>query len=242
MRRTIFAFLFCLPVFSAMAAPTPEGRWEGRIQIPGRETPVVVDLARSATGAWEGSIILAGFDIKGAPLSNIVATGTDVAFDFGNLLKVESYGPARFTAHLDADDVLAGELSQGGNVAKLSLRKVGPAQVDMARRSTPVGRVLEDQWLGEFELGGYPRYVTLTLENHANAAATAKFVIVGKQNNDLPVDLVIEEGRFVRIESQSRQVSFEGRLVEESDELRGTIELGSFELPLVLRRSGRRTS
>jgi hypothetical protein len=242
MRRTIFAFLLCVPVFAAAAAPTPEGRWEGRIQIPGRETLVVVDLARSATGAWEGSIILAGLGIKGAPLSNIVATGTDVAFDLGNLLKVESYGPARFTAHLDADDVLAGELSQAGNVAKLSLRKVGPAQVDMARRSTPVGRGLEDQWLGEFELGGYPRHVTLTLENHANAAATAKFVIVGKQNNDLPVDLVIEEGQFVRIESQSTQVAFEGRLVEESDELRGTIELGPFELPLVLRRSGRRTS
>ena len=80
------------------------------------------------------------------------------------------------------------------------------------------------------------------LENHPDAAATASFLVVGKQVNNLPVDRVVEEGRLVRIESQTTRVAFEGRLIEESDELRGTIEVGAFERPLALHRSSRRAS
>ena len=79
------------------------------------------------------------------------------------------------------------------------------------RKSTPVARELEAQWSGEFELGGYPRHVTVTLENRADGGASAKLVIVGKRTNDLPVDLVVQQGPLLRIESQASQVTFEGR-------------------------------
>jgi hypothetical protein len=143
--------------------------------------------------------------------------------------------------HLEGD-AMRGEMQQGGNAAAVALSRHGPAQVDTGPRSTAVARVLEDQWRGEFDLGGYPRQVTITLANHPSAAATATFVIVGKRVNDLPVDLVVDEGSVVRIESRANRVVFEGRLVEGGDALSGTIELGSFELPLVLRRSDRRPS
>lgn len=242
MRRTIVALLSCVPLLAWSAAQPLEGRWEGRILIPGRETPVVLDLARNRAGAWVGSIILPGLGIKGAPLGNIVAHRSDVAFDLGNVLSTPEDGPARVRARLNAADRLSGEMNQGGNAARLSLRKIGVAQVDPAPASTPVGRGLEDQWIGEFELGGYPRQVTLTLENHANAAATATFVIVGKRTNNLPVSLVTDESGLLRIESGTTRVNFEGRFVEASDELRGTVDLGPLELPLVLHRAARRTS
>jgi hypothetical protein len=133
-------------------------------------------------------------------------------------------------------DGMAGAMNQGGNVAKFSLTRVASAQVETPTRSTRVARDIEDQWTGDFELGGYPRHVTITLENRADAAATAKFIVVGKQTTTFPVDLVIEEGNFVRIESQANHVAFEGRFVKESGEIRGVVELGSLELPLVLRR------
>jgi hypothetical protein len=242
MRRAMAVLLLSFPVWACAAAPTVEGRWEGRVTIPSKEIPIVLDLARGTGGAWIGSIILPGLGVKGAPLSNIVATGADIRFDLGNLFSTENDGPARLRLHLNARNNMAGEMRQAGNVAKVSLTKIGPAQVDAAPRSTPVEPALVDQWSGEFELFGYPRHVTLTLENHADAGATATFVIVGKQTNDLPVNLVVEEGRLLRVESRSRQVSFEGRLFEESDELKGTINVGSLELPLALRRTARRTS
>jgi hypothetical protein len=242
MRCTLLSLLLSFAATVCSAAPPLEGRWEGTIRIPGRELPVIVDLAPDAAGAWTGSIILPGLGIKGAPLADVLASGSDVSFDLGNLLRAPGDAPARVDAHADANGALAGKMTQGGNTAQIMLARTGAAQVDPARRSTPVDHALEAEWIGDFELGGYPRHVTITLENHANAAATATFLVVGKQRNDLPVDLVVEEGRRVRIECNAMQIAFEGSLSAQSDELAGTIELVSMELPLVLRRSPRRPS
>ena len=242
MHRTIIALLLCVPILARGAGTAPEGRWEGLVAIPGNEIQVVIDLARGGTGAWTGSIIMQGLGIKGAPLSNIVVNDAGIAFDMGERFRSPAHGPATFTAHLTAADAMAGEMRQGGNVAKFQLRRTASAQVEPAPRSTAVGRDLADQWIGEFELGGYPRHVTITLENHAGAAATARFVIVGKQTTDIPVDLVTEDGNFLRVESLANHVAFEGRYDKASGELRGVVELGFGELPLVLRRFGGRPS
>jgi hypothetical protein len=230
--------MLCWIAFGCGAAELPEGRWEGVIRIPGSEQPVVVDLAQAGSGGWTGSIILPGLGIKGAPLSNIVVTDADVGFDMGGALSDATAGPARFSARRAAADGMTGELRQAGNVAKFSLARIGPAQVELPPRSTPVGGDIASQWSGEFELGGYPRRLTITLENHANAGATATFVIVGKRTTDLPVDLVIQQGDILRLESQANRVTFEGRVFAQSGEIRGTIELGPIEVPVVLRRAG----
>ena len=237
MRRTLLGLLLWLPTIACGAINAPEGRWEGPIQIPGRALQLVVDLAQDSSGAWTGSIIIPGLGIKGAPLANLTVTDTDVAFDIGSLLGSPTHGAARFKAHRTAADGMAGEMNQGGNAANFSLTRIAPAQVEPSPRSTSVGRAIADRWIGEFELGGYPRYVTISIENHANAAATAQFVIVGKQTTLLPVDLVTQEGDFVRVESQANRVAFEGRFFMERGEIRGIVELGPFEIPLVLRRS-----
>jgi len=242
MHRTILALLLCVPILACGAGIAPEGRWQGAVAIPGNEVQVVIDVARDGTGAWTGSIIMQGLGVKGAPLSNIVVNDADIAFDIGDRFRSPAHGPMAFTAHLTAADAMAGEMRQGGNVAKLELKRTAPAQVEPAPRSTAVGRDLADRWIGEFELGGYPRHVTITLENHAGAAATARFVIVGKQTTDIPVDLVTEDGSFLRVESLANHVAFEGRYDKVSGELRGVVELGFAEVPLVLRRSGGRPS
>jgi hypothetical protein len=133
-------------------------------------------------------------------------------------------------------------MKQGGNTAQFSLTRTASAQVERAVQSTAVGPELAAEWKGDYELGGYPRHVTIAVTNHPSAAATATFVIVGKQANNLPVDLVTAEGGFVRIESQANQVAFEGRLLKDGGELRGVIELGPLELPIVLRRAPGRAS
>jgi hypothetical protein len=239
MRQTLIALLACLPVLASAATPPPDGRWEGRVEIPGSELPVVVDLAPAATGGWAGSIVIPGLGVKGASLTNIVVNGDDVSFELGKVLGSPGHGPAGFKGRLTGADRMAGEMRQAGNSAKFALVKVGPAQVESSPRSTPVTRDLETRWSGEYELGGYPRQVTITLENRGGDGATAKFVIVGKMTNDLPVDLVIQQGNVLRVESQTTQVFFEGRVFSDAGEIRGTIEVGPVELPLVLRRAGR---
>ena len=237
-RRTIIGLLLWVPTFACGAINGPAGRWEGPIQIPGTALHLVVDLSQDNSGTWIGSIIIQGLGIKGAPLSNLAVTDTGVAFDIGSLLRSPTYGAARFHALRTGADGMAGEMSQGGNAAKFFLTRIAPAQVEAAPRSTVVGRDIAGRWIGEFELGGYPRHVTITIESHADAAATAQFVVVGKQTTNLPVDLVVQEGDSLRVESQANRVAFEGRVFMDRGEIRGIVELGPLELPLVLRRFG----
>jgi hypothetical protein len=144
MRRTVLILLFSLPTLAWGASKPPEGRWEGPVRIPGRDLQVVVDLAQDSAGAWTGSIIVPGLGIKGEPLTKLVVTGKDVVFEVGSSLGSATYGAAAFKAHLTSAEGMAGEMKQGGNVAKFALRRVAQAQVESAPRSTRVAREVED--------------------------------------------------------------------------------------------------
>ena len=236
MRGNVFLAIALLPTLACGA--TTAGRWEGVVDVPGRPLPLVVDLAPGADGGWTGSIILPGLGIKGAPFFHLSAEAGSVAFDLGRLLASPSDGPATFTAHVNADGAMHGEMRQAGNVARFTMARTGPPQVEAPPRSTPVAADLARTWRGDFELGGYPRYVTLSFENHGNAGATAVLVVVGKTTTSVPIERVLQEGANVRIESQAMAIAFEGRLDGASGELQGTIEIGSIERPLVLRAGG----
>jgi hypothetical protein len=241
MRRVIATIVMCFPAV-AWSAPMPEGRWAGTIQIPGRELSIVVDLKADPAGAWTGSIVLPGLGVKGAALKDIIVKDGDIAFALASALGSRNQAPPNFEARLDSADVMTGRMREAGLEAPFKLARSGPPQVEAPPASTPVSRALEGEWAGEFELGGYPRHVTIAFENHGGAPATAQFLIVGKQRNVLPVELVVQDGAFVRIESPSTQINFEGLLVPDNNELRGVVELGLMEIPLALRRAAGRTS
>jgi hypothetical protein len=117
------------------------------------------------------------------------------------------------------------------------VRKTGPPQVELPRQGTPISQELEGEWKGDYEMGGYPRHVTLTLANHKPGAASAQLVIVGKKATNAPVELLTEEGGFVTIKSPQFGITYEGRFRKERGEISGTFALGPFEVPLILRRT-----
>src|SRR5690349_6011688 len=155
----------------AAGAAGPEGRWTGTAAVPDRALPLVIDIARESSGAWTGSIILPGLDVKGAPLQNIAVQGDEVRFDVGDALGAAPFGPATFVARVGADGRIRGEMKQAGNVAPIALARTGEAQVERAPRSGPVAATTEGRWVGEFELGGYPRKVTIDIANRGGAPA-----------------------------------------------------------------------
>jgi hypothetical protein len=233
MLRTIVAFLACAPL--ALAAQSgPQGRWEGAIRIPDRELRIFVDLAQSGDGMWRGSLILPSLDVKGAPVTALRVDGDAVTFEFRGPFAVDAERAARFMLRAKGAGTMEGELRHAGNVASVALHRSGAAQVEAERVSTPVAAAIAGRWVGEYELGGYPRQVTIIVRNDARVAA-AEWTIVGKQTTRLPVDYIAQDGEFVRIESQPFRAAFEARLVD--DALRGVIELGSIELPVVFRRA-----
>jgi len=85
MHRTIITLLLCVPMLANGAGTSQEGRWEGRIAIPGNEVHVVIDLARDKAGVWTGSIIMQGLGIKKIKAPVLVVCGSrDVLYSVYN--------------------------------------------------------------------------------------------------------------------------------------------------------------
>jgi hypothetical protein len=233
----LLALIFFASTALCQAAGNAAGRWEGSAQIPGEELKLIVDLSEEAGKGWIGSIIVPGLGVKGAPLVDLHVRSSDLAFAIKGALGSERAGQAEIRGQLTTDGHFAGEFRQGGNSAPFVLERTGPPQVELPPRSTAVGKELEGQWKGEYELNGYARQVTMKFVNRAADAAAVEFVIVGKKTNNVPVTLVMQEGDFLTIKSDQFQITYEGRFRKEAGEIKGTFTQGPFELPLVMRRA-----
>jgi hypothetical protein len=177
--------------------------------------------------------------VKGAELTDLAVTDAKISFAIKGALASERTGAAKFEGRLDPAGHLSGNFRQAGNSAPFVLKRTGPPQVELPRKSTAISQDLAGEWKGDFEMGGYPRHVTLTLAGHGSDPATAQFVVVGKRTTNAPVDLVTDENGFLTIESHEIGLRHEGRLRKDAGEIKGTFTLGPFELPLVFRRTTR---
>jgi len=220
-------------VILATASPsrgeeTISSRWEGTAHIPGDDLTVIVDLAQE-NGAWVGSMIIPGLDVKGAPLTDIKVKPPDVSFSVKGTLGIE------LKLQLDGNGKMTGNFEQAGNRAPTTLQRTGPPEVEQPPRNTPVAKELEGEWKGDYEMLGYTRQVSIKFTNRGPNGAAAEFVIVGRKHNNLPVDLVTQEGDLVTVDSHEIGFSFEGRLG--NGKLTGVIRQGAAETPLVLERA-----
>jgi hypothetical protein len=213
------------------------GRWEGVVDVPGSPLKVIVDLAVGDGAASTGSITIPGLGLKGAELSDIVRRDSDAAFAIKEALSSQSAGHATFKAQLKPDGKMSGTFTQAGNTAPFAFEKTGPAQVELPPRSTAVAKEAEGEWKGDYEMLGYARHVTLKLKNQNGGAAAAELVIVGKRVNNLPVDLVIQDGELLTIQSHQSGIGYEGRLGKGGAEMTGTITQGPLEAPITLKHS-----
>jgi hypothetical protein len=207
---------------------TISGRWEGTTHIPDDDLNVIVDLAQE-NGTWVGSIIIPGLDVKGVPLTDITVKASAVSFSVKGTLGIQ------LKLQLARKGTMTGNFEQAGNRALTTLQKTGPAQVERPPRNTPVARELEGEWKGDYQMFGYPRHVSIKFTNRGAEGAAAEFVIVGRKTNNLPVDLVTQEGDLVSVDSHEIGITFEGRLRD--GKLSGAVLQGAIETPLVLERS-----
>ena len=216
------AVLFAAALPLCFAADPGAGRWEGTIRIPGRELPIIVDLAKDG-GAWVGSAIVPGFDIKGTPLSEIAVNGADVSFAFKYGL-----GRPKFKGRLDGA-TLTGDYTQAGNTAPFVLQNMGDPQVDLPKQSTTISKQIEGEWQGDMTFAGSPMHAVLKLANGANGKSTGQLVL---DKNALPIDVVIQDGGTLTLELTPYQISFEGRIGKDAGEISGTFTQFGFEAQL----------
>ncbi len=245
LRASALALAGALAGAPAFAAADVAGRWEGVAAIAGQPLRLVVDLDHDAQGHWDGSVILPGRSVKGAPLDALAVSACDVRFA---LTAAFSNGAAlRPTVALACkpDGSLAGSLTLGGHSGAVTLRRSGAAQVDRPPASSVLDAALAGRWTGRYELGGFAREVTLTLANREGKGGGGQLVIVGKRTTTLEIDHVRQGREYVTVRASGADFTIEGRFAADAGVIEGGVSQGPFEAPIVLRRqvaAGEKTS
>jgi hypothetical protein len=227
----------------AHAATDPAGRWEGTADVPGLPQPLVIDLDRDAQGHWAGSAILPGRGVKGTAVDGLVVAGCDVRLGLTAAVPGGEKLQPRLALACRPDGTLAGTFTLGGRSAAVSLHRSGPAQVDPPPTGNAITASLAGKWTGRYELGGYPREVTLTLANGAAGTGGGQLVIVGKRTTTLQVDQVVQGREYVTVRANSAGFTIEGRFTAQDGVIDGAVSQGPFEAAIVLHRQpGEKTS
>lgn len=220
--------------FGASPADSLAGRWEGTADAPGLRIAMVVDIGKTSEGGWAGSAIFPGFGVKGAQLGQLSVDASTVKFTVKGAM-----GDPGITAHLAEDGRLAGTYEQVGKTLQLSLKRVGEAQVDYPRQSTPIQKELEGGWDGLLDMGAFKMRLGLKLANSEKGPATGQLILLDSGNYSPPVEWVSQQRDDLELSVPAVNLGFEGRFDKTADELRGILRVGSLECPLAWRRAAK---
>jgi hypothetical protein len=98
--------------------PTPEGHWEGAIQVPGQGLEINIDLVEES-GNWTGDISIPEQMLEDYSLGGIAVNGASVAFGM-----VGIPGEPSFRGTLSEDgQTLSGTFSQAGQSFPFTLTR-----------------------------------------------------------------------------------------------------------------------
>lgn len=224
---------------SAMVA-SPEGAWEGAIQLPNGELGIAVKLEQSDEGGWSGSIDIPAQGLKEFPLANVSVTPPKVHFEMANIP-----GQPTFDGQVSKNgDGIAGSFQQGPQTLSFSLRRVeGDAEEapDAAAAKPPEvpaepvpGEGMAGEWMGVLDPGPVKLRLVLRVEEE-DGSLSATFESVD-QGATLDVDTIELEEKELTFSIQRIGGTYEGKLNEDGSAVEGTWSQGGATFPLVFHR------
>jgi hypothetical protein len=206
------------------------GHWEGKIQMPKRDLGITVDLGKNPTGAWIGSMSVAGSSAKDVPLDDIAVEDTNVRFT-SNLPE-----SVFFEGHPSADSAsLSGTASTAAGGVPFQLTRTGEANVKVPPPSTVLSREFAGSWEGSHEVNGKARRVGLKLWTAANGAAAATLTAGEQGEVVISVTTVTIQGKDLRLEARAVSGTYHGTLSAEG-EIAGEWSEETEHFPLTFKR------
>ena len=189
----------------AQKSPNATGHWEGRIKIPNGEYSISVDLAKTAKGAWIGSItVLHSFAVD-VPLRAISVDGPEVRF------AADLPDKSAFEGRLVKDGKsILGKVTSATGQPEFQLTKYGQARVKLPPPSSPLPAKMEGTWEGT--VGEEQWLVRLKLSHAADGTGTGVMVDVGHENKHLPLTTVMFKNNEFEFEVRSVSGSYRGTL------------------------------
>ncbi len=223
---------------SAQHDLTPEGRWEGRISIPGQALEIVVDLVQGDGGEWRGEIDIPAQGAKDFRLSNVEIDGPRVSFSMQGVP-----GNPSFNGRLsNKGENIAGDFTQGSAHFPFVLNRSGegpdvptePAGV-VIPAGVP-GEGLEGIWLGALNPGSLNLRVLFKISKAADGTLTATLDSIDQGAEGLKISSIRVDGDSVRLKLKEPIAEFEGTISEDGSQISGEWRQGSGVLPLVIKR------
>jgi hypothetical protein len=212
-RVAALSLLLLLPASSlrAQTAVDPSGHWEGKIEVPGMDVALEVDLAKGA-GAYAGTVGMPAQHLKGLPLVKVAVDGKTVTF--------AARTDQTMTGDLSDDGkTMSGTFAGAGGSVPFILTRTGDARVAPPLTSAPIGKDLEGTWTST--VGDTGNRVALMLTNRADGTATGNLVNLSEGGLTIPVTIT-QQGSSVTFETKVVAGSFSGALNAEGTELAGT--------------------
>jgi hypothetical protein len=217
-------------VGAAETAQGATGHWEGKLQMPGRELGMAVDLTRDAKGRWIGSISLVGTSAKDVPLHRLTVAGATVQFT------ADLPDSAAFEGSLSEDqNGLSGKASNALGAVPFQLTRQGAANVNVPPPNSVLSKEFSGVWEGALAAGGKTPRIRLELAPAADGLATAVLISVDQGNTEIPVTSVTIQGRQLQVEARAVSGMYRGTLGA-GGEIAGEWVEGSERLPLILKR------
>jgi hypothetical protein len=217
-----------MPSSPIVAAAGPAGHWEGKIQIPDRETAFSVDLAQNASGAWIGSLRVHGDDL---PLADIVVKDAAVRFT------ASLPGSTTFEGTLSADAAaFSGKVGNAEGAVPFTLTRTGDADVKLPPPSSRLSKAFEGSWEGTADRDGKPMRIALTLAAAPDGTARATLISIDKGNLEIPVTTVVVDGTTLELQARVVGGTYRGTLAP-AGEIAGDWIEAAARFPLTFRRS-----
>jgi hypothetical protein len=231
--KAIAILTMCGLLAAAAATSDASGHWEGKIQLPGRELGMTVDLARNAQGAWVGSMSLLGSSAADVPLEKLTVRDTAVNF--------AAYLPdfASFEGRLSEDrGGLSGTASNASGGVPFRLARTGEAHVNVPPPNSVLSKEFDGVWEGALAEDGKTLRVRLKLTPGADGLATASLTSVDQGSQEIPVTTVTIEGQQLQVEARGVSGIYKGTLGA-NGEIAGEWSQGPNHLPLRFHRAAR---
>jgi hypothetical protein len=197
--------------------------------VPGQPLAISVDLARTASGAWSGTITIPSQNLSAFPLSNIVSKDDEISFAMQGVP-----GDPQFSGRIAGSPrVMSGQFTQGGGSIPFSLAWKGEPKIEAAPKSTKVSSDLEGTWEGAITVGGNQLRLIVKLSNEGDAAK-GTMASVDQGGAEFPITQITQSGSTLTLLVAPIRARYEGTF--ENGQISGTWMQASQSFPLVFKR------
>src|SRR5262245_11827767 len=225
--------LVSLLSYGAQLAADPSGHWEGKLQVPEHEMAVTLELARTATGGWIGSMSIPISTSIDVPLGEILVERNSIRF------RATLPGRSTWQGIVSADGTtLSGRASNGDGEAPFQLTRTGPASVKVPPPSSPLMKEFEGAWEGSLDANGSVTRIVMQLSAATDGTAVAMLTsATGAKSLEIPASTVTISGKELFLESRAVSGTYRGTLGADGT-ISGEWTQKAIHLPLTFKRLG----